>query len=289
MKYVFFGTPEFSAIILRKLIQSGLAPVAVVSNPDRPVGRRQIITPPPVKVVAQEFPEIKIFQPEKIEDSFAQELSGLGADFFVVVAYAKILPKSIVEIPPGATLGVHPSLLPKFRGASPIQSVILAGEEQTGITLYLLDERMDHGKVVAQSAFALSGKETYESLSKKLAEMSGELLVGILPRFAEGVLTPQPQDEKNATYTKKFSTQDAFVSEEDLRDAMSGNAAKAIAIDRKIRALNPEPGVWTQASNLMIGPLSIVGKRVKLLGSELKEGVLVLKKIQIEGCTTIEV
>ncbi|MDP2598520.1 MAG: methionyl-tRNA formyltransferase, partial [Candidatus Liptonbacteria bacterium] len=154
-KYVFFGTPEFAAIVLDKLISAGFPPSAVVCNPDRPVGRKKIITPPATKsqimVRGSRFmDEIKILQPEKLDSGFEHQISNIKPEFGIVAAYAKIIPKNIIELFPKGVIGVHPSLLPKYRGASPIQSAILDGEKEAGVTLYLLDEKMDHGPILEQ-------------------------------------------------------------------------------------------------------------------------------------------
>jgi methionyl-tRNA formyltransferase len=140
MRYVFFGTPRFAEIVLRKLLDAGMPPVALVCNPDRPVGRKKIVTSPPTKTLAtNNRTPIEILQPEKLDEAFMEQLQTLRPDFFVVAAYAKIIPKAVLAIPRLGTLGVHPSLLPKYRGASPIQSVILNGERETGVTIYAMD------------------------------------------------------------------------------------------------------------------------------------------------------
>lgn len=273
MNYIFFGTPEFAEIILRKLIDAGMPPMAVVCNPDRPVGRKKIVTPPPTKIVAEKY-GIKAIQPEKLDENTKNQLANFKPDFFVVAAYAKIIPKDILEISRLGTMGVHPSLLPKYRGSSPIQTAILAGEQETGVTLYLLDKKMDHGPIMSRATYHVAQNDNYGSLLQKLAELGGDLLVKILPKFLAGETRPQPQNEAEATYTKKFATNDAFVGEDDLKEATDGTSPEKTAIiERKIRALNPEPGVWTTKN----------GKRVKLLESEIQNGKLVLKKIQEEG------
>lgn len=273
MKYVFFGTPDFAAIILEKLIKAGWLPTAVVCNPDKPVGRKRIITPPPTKVIALKN-GIKAYQPEKLEipacagrENLKLEIGEI--DFAIVVAYAKIIPKEILGLPRLGTVAVHPSLLPKYRGSSPIQTAILDGEKETGVTLFLADEKVDHGKILAVSRLPLEVKDNYESLSKKLAESGGVLLVEILPKYLKNEITPLTQDESQATYTKKFVTQDGYVDLE--KD-------KPEIIEKKVRALNPEPGVWTlrQAQGRP--------QRMKILEAELMpENKLRLKKIQFEG------
>ncbi|MGC9611021.1 MAG: methionyl-tRNA formyltransferase [Minisyncoccia bacterium] len=262
MKYLFFGTPEFAAIILEKLIGAGFAPAGVICNPDRPVGRKKVITPPPTKVLAQKY-GIPVSQPEKLKDFKIN-----NADFAIVAAYSKIIPKDILESFKLGVIGVHPSLLPKYRGATPIQTAILNGEKETGVTLYLMDEKVDHGAIISASKLPISDSDTYETLEKKLAEAAGDLLVKIIPGFIGKKIESEPQDENRATYTKKFETKDAQV------DLEKDNP---VEIERKVRALNPEPGAWTMKD----------GRRMKILEAELNPptggGKLVLKKIQYEG------
>jgi methionyl-tRNA formyltransferase len=284
MKFVFFGTHGFAAIILEKLIKAGFVPEAVVCNPDKPVGRKKVITAPPVKARIMNYESgirdrIKILQPEKLNPSLFI-IPNSSFDFFIVAAYAKILPKEILEIPRLGTIGVHPSLLPKYRGSSPIQTAILNGNEETGITLYLMDEKMDHGKIISNLKFQISKIDNYETLMRKLAELSADLLIENLPSIEEKIKNAKSQDEPQATYTKKFKTEDAFIAPEDLKIAVNHGGEPAIRIDRKIRALNPEPGTWTIKEN----------KRMKILEAVLtSEGKLKLKKIQFEGKKPIDI
>ncbi|MBI2034006.1 MAG: methionyl-tRNA formyltransferase [Candidatus Liptonbacteria bacterium] len=284
MNYVFFGTPEFAAIVLRKLIEAKIPPSLVITNPDRPFGRKKIITPPPVKqLIANCQLPIEVLQPEDLK-TISPRLSALEAEFFILAAYAKILPKEILQIPRLHVIGVHPSLLPKYRGPTPIQNAILNGEKETGVTLYLLDEKVDHGEIIAAASYKLDGNETYEKLMRKLAELGADLLLETIPEFIAGRLTPEKQDEAVTTYTKKFTSQDGFVKPEILEAALAGeNREQAKLIERKIRALNPEPGVWTYAIALANPEAEKREKRVKLLEAELREDKLILKKIQIEG------
>lgn len=265
MRYLFFGTPEFAAIILEKLITAGMPPALVICNPDRPAGRKKIITPPPAKILAEKN-KIPVWQPETLTNFKSEILNfKLGEiDFAVVAAYAKILPKEIIELPRLSTIGVHPSLLPKYRGSTPIQSVILNDEKETGTTLFLIDEKVDHGAILAVDHLPIIENDTYETLLKKLAELSGNLLVKTLPQYINEKITPQTQNETEATYTKKLATQDAFVN-------LTKDTPESII--RKIHALNPEPGTWTILNE----------KRTKILEAEIIEGKLKLKKIQIEG------
>ncbi|MEK9173565.1 MAG: methionyl-tRNA formyltransferase, partial [Patescibacteria group bacterium] len=219
-QYAFFGSPKFAALILGGLISHGYLPKVVVCNPDRPVGRKKIITPPPVKSLilnhgAWNTPAIKTIQPEKLDSGFKIRDSGFKIDLFIVAAYAKIIPKAILEIPRLGTIGVHPSLLPKYRGASPIQSALLAGEEKTGVTLYLMDEKMDHGPVLAQAEIAIDPNDNYGSLEEKLGNLGAKLLIESLPKIKSGQIKPQDQNHAQASFTKKFKTEDGFINEKD--------------------------------------------------------------------------
>ncbi|MEK7110762.1 MAG: methionyl-tRNA formyltransferase [Patescibacteria group bacterium] len=277
MKYVFFGTPEFAAIVLRRLIQAGLPPIAVVANPDRPVGRKRVLSAPPIKELIRnlKLKNVAILQPEILDDAFRKELQAQKADFFVVAAYAKIIPADVLSLAPQGTIGVHPSLLPELRGASPIQGAILTGAPQTGVTLYRMDERMDHGPILAQERLESYNSVTahYPELLRSLAALGGDMAARLLPEFFVGRAAEIAQDHARATITKKYKTEDAFITPENLLSAESGDTKEAEFIDRKIRALNPEPGVWTNRD----------GKRVKLLGAELKNGALHLTRLQVEG------
>lgn len=293
MKYIFLGTPEFAAIILEKLIKAGLMPEAAICNADKPTGRKQILTPPAVKVAAQKY-GLTVYQPkDKVE--LLEIVKKLQPDLAMVAAFGMIFTKEILDAVPQGFINVHPSLLPRWRGASPIQATILNGDKETGVSLILLDEKVDHGAIIANSKFRIKNSEwNYESLSKKLAELGADLFIETLPKFINGEIIPLLQDESQATYAKKIKTEDAFIEPEDLAAALQGGEPrpdgreKAIEIDRKIRALNPEPGTWTLKD----------GKRMKLLEAELIENkprrpegvgaptytsVLKLKKIQFEG------
>ena len=266
MKYLFFGTPDFAAVILEKLVKAGLPPSFVVCNSDKPVGRKHIITPPSTKLLAIKY-NIPILQPEVLSN-LKFKIQNLKFDVFIIAAYAKIIPKEILELPRLGVIGVHPSLLPKYRGSSPIQSVILNGEQETGVTLFLADEKVDHGAIVSSIKYQVSSNDNYEFLNKKLAELGAELLIETLPKFLKGEIVPLIQDETQASYTKKFIAENGYVNLQ--KDEPN-------AIERKIRALNPEPGVYTFMD------IKFEKKRVKLLEAELVDGKLKLTRIQVEG------
>lgn len=269
MRYIFFGTPKFAAVILEKLIEAKLVPEAVVCNPDEPVGRKKILNAPPVKMLAEKH-GIKVFQPEKLEiRNWKLEIDKLGgADFAIVAAYNKIIPQAIIDTLPAKFIGVHPSLLPKYRGASPIQTAILNGEKETGVDMFLADKEIDHGPVLAGAKCLISEKDNYMSMEQKLANLGAELLIENLPKYLSGKLKAKDQNHSNATFSKKFSTEGGRVDLE--KDSPE-------FIFNKIRALNPDPGVFT------IVKTKSGDKRVKLLEAELKDGKLELLKVQPEG------
>jgi methionyl-tRNA formyltransferase len=275
MKYVFFGTPRFAEIALEGLLNADIIPVALVCNPDRPVGRKKIITPPATKqLITSRNLSTVIMQPEKLDDQFIEQLKELQPDIFVVAAYAKIIPDEVLKIPRLGTLGTHPSLLSKYRGASPIQSVILAGETVTGSSIYQMDAFMDHGAILTQDSIILDSLATnYLTLEKQLAVLSAKLLIKTFPKVLDGTIKPLIQDESEATFTKKFKTQDGFIDPSILEAAIHGNHENAQYILRAIHALNPEPGIWTIQN----------GKRLKLLEATIINGSLKLSKTQREG------
>jgi methionyl-tRNA formyltransferase len=282
LKIVFLGNPEFALPSLEALLKENYQIIGVITAPDKPVGRKQILTPPPVKVLAQKY-GLLVYQP-KDKAELLEIIKNLQPDLAVAAAFGMIFPKEILNIPKYGFINIHPSPLPRYRGPTPIQTAILNGDEETGVSLFLIDEKMDHGPILAQSKIQILESETYQSLHDKLAKSGAELLIKLLPSMEalqltgaldiDSVFNLQPQDESKATYTKKFSTQDAYIEPKDLEKAQSDGGQIAIQIDRKIRALNPEPGVWTIKD----------GKRMKILEAELMpDKILKLKKIQFEG------
>lgn len=271
MKYVFFGTPRFASLVLAELLDE-FPPLAVVANPDRPAGRKKILTPPAVKtLLAEKNPGVELLQPEKISE-IATRLRELNPDFFVVAAYGKIIPQSILDIPRLGTIGVHPSLLPRYRGATPIQSAILSGEDETGTTLYLMDADVDHGPILASAKISVDNMD-YPELEAALASVGAKLLAETMPKMTRGEVGPRVQDESRATFTSKFETKDAFIPWSEIEQAVAGDSLAATQTWQKIRAFNPEPGAWTEKGEL----------RIKLLKAEIKNGALALGEIQRAG------
>jgi methionyl-tRNA formyltransferase len=272
LKYVFFGTPAIAADILERLINGGMPPVAVVANPDAPVGRKAVITPPPVKIVAEKN-NIPVLQPKILDEGFLNELRSFDADIFLVMAYGRILPKALLDIPPKGTVNIHPSLLPKYRGASPIQSAILNGDAETGVTLFLLDEKMDHGPMIASEIEGIRPDDNNLSLSDRLAGIGADMALAALPALMADAVLPIPQDDSEATYCRKFTTSDGFIEPQDLEQAENDGGEIARTLDCKIRALFPEPGCWTMRGD----------KRMKILASRIENSRLVLTCVQFEG------
>lgn len=200
MKLVFMGTPDYAVNTLEALISSGHNVAAVFAQPDKPVGRKHIITPPPVKVCAENH-GITVYQPNTLRDGKAEEiLKEIAPDAIVVVAYGKILPKEILEIPKYGCVNGHASLLPKYRGASPIQWCIVCGETETGVTAMKMDEGMDTGDILKTVKTEIGAEETAEELFDRLSVITAELLVQTLSDLESGNITPIKQDEEKASY-----------------------------------------------------------------------------------------
>jgi methionyl-tRNA formyltransferase len=251
-KIVFFGTPSFSLPTLEALVRSGDEVVAVVTQPDRERGRGRKVLPPPVKEVALRH-GIEIFQPETMKDfAFQAALRNLEPDLFVVVAYGRILPKSVLAIPARGAVNVHASLLPRYRGASPIAWAILRGERETGVTTMLMDEGMDTGPILLQRKIPIEERETAETLHDKLASLGAELLIETLEKMKRGAITPLAQDTSQATYAPPLAKEDGEIDW----------TKEAREIDRKVRAFSPWPGAFTRWKGQLIKVCrGSVGKR----------------------------
>jgi methionyl-tRNA formyltransferase len=240
---VFFGTDEFAAQTLEALANAkGFEVVSVVTQPDRPVGRKQELEKPPVKIVAEKY-NIPVEQPESLKN---YSLPTTNYSLNIVYRYGLIIPQNILNIPTHGTINIHPSLLPKYRGPSPIQTAIMNGDNETAITIMLMDEKMDHGPILAQEKFAINPDDTYQTLSERMTPRVNEILLQTIPSFLSGEIKPQPQDDSVATVTKILSRDDGKID-------WSKSASE---IYNQYRALTPWPGVWTMWE----------GKRLKLLG-----------------------
>ncbi|MSU55376.1 MAG: methionyl-tRNA formyltransferase [Candidatus Taylorbacteria bacterium] len=237
IKFAFLGTPQLSAEILEHLKIQGFLPSIIITNPDRPQGRKMVVTPTPVKMWAIKN-GIQYLQPENLKDSNFIEKLSVDFELFVVVAYGKILSKEILSIPKKGTLNIHYSLLPKYRGASPIESAILNDDRNTGVSILLLDEKMDHGPIVAMERLNLTSQMPEfawplkaSELRSQMNQVAGKLLSEVIPKWMAGEINAIPQNHDEATYTKKFEKEDGLL---DLTADPYKNFLKINAFDDSI-------------------------------------------------------
>lgn len=252
-RIVFFGTPDAAAVSLRALIERAGTEtqiVGVVTQAPKAVGRKQVVTKSPVHVLAEQH-GIPVATPSKLDATFTQWLQELKPDVAVLVVYGKILPEAVLAVPKRGFINVHPSLLPLYRGPSPVVSALRDGAAETGITIMQLDREVDHGPVLAQRSVPVAADATGGSLTDLLAQKGAELLVETLPRFLSGELTPQPQDHARATFTHKLERASGELD-------WSRLAAELALV---VRAYDPWPGTYTCWD----------GKRLKVLAAQVVE------------------
>ena len=248
---VFMGTPDFSVPVLKQLI-AHYHVIGVVTQPDRPAGRGHQVQMSPVKQVALDA-NIPVFQPEKLRRPEAIEtLRQWTPDVYVVAAFGQILPQAVLDIPPHGSVNVHASLLPRWRGAAPIQAVIRAGDAETGITIMRMDAGLDTGPMLRQRAIPIAPDETGQSLHDKLAQLGGDLLIETLPGYLDGSIQPQPQDNALATLAPR-------IQKEEGRIDWTQTAAQ---IERTVRAFTPWPGTFTTWN----------GQQLKILSGHVVKG-----------------
>jgi methionyl-tRNA formyltransferase len=233
IRIVFMGSPEFSVPTLRRIAEHYTV-VGVVTQPDRPAGRGRVLTPPPVKVLALAL-GIEVVQPEKLREPEVQaRLQAWAPDLIVVTAFGQILRKSVLELPPHGCINVHASLLPRWRGAAPIQAAILYGDSHTGATIMRMDPGIDTGPILSQQSMEILPDDTAGTLGERMAEAGADLLIQTLPGYLDGTIQPQVQDETLATYAGMLT------KEEGLLDF----SHPAAILERRVRAFNPWPGVF---------------------------------------------
>lgn len=242
IKTIFFGTHDFAVEILKGLVEDpAIEVVKVITQPDKPVGRKKVMTPPPVKVYAEKQ-EIEVEQPKSLKK---YEIAADIYDLFIVAQYGKLVPKHILDAPKHGTINVHTSLLPKYRGASPVQSAILHGESETGVTIMLMDEGLDTGPMLLQQTTPISPDETAPELNMRLAHIGKDALLQAIALYLNNTIVPEPQDNTLATHCTQLSRDDGRIDWN----------KSAQDIYNQYRAFTPWPGVWTTWNN----------KRVKLL------------------------
>ena len=233
-RVIFAGTPEFALASLRALVDAGITPVAVFTQPDRPAGRGKQLKASPVKEYALEQ-SIDVYQPESLRnDDVVAQIAALDADVMIVVAYGLLLPQEVLDLPRAGCVNVHASLLPRWRGAAPVQAAILAGDEQTGVCLMSITAGLDCGPVFSNTTLQIGGDETAGELHDRLADAGGALLVQDLRRIVDGELEAVSQDEARATYAHKIKTEDARIDWQRPADELA----------RLVRAYNPVPGAF---------------------------------------------
>ena len=235
MRIVFMGTPDFSVPALQALVEAGHQVIAVVTQPDKPKGRGKEVQMTPVKIQAMEY-GIPVYQPAKVrEASFVEVLKGLEADVYVVIAFGQILPKAVLELPKYGCINIHASLLPKYRGAAPIQWCVIDGERETGITTMMMDVGLDTGDMLEKAVIPIEEKETGGSLHDKLSMAGGDLILSTLKKLEEGTLVRTPQTDEGTCYAKMLT--------KSLGDIDWNQGA--VSIERLIRGLNPWPSAYT--------------------------------------------
>lgn len=235
MRIVFMGTPDFSVPALKALVEAGHQVIAVVTQPDKPKGRGKEVQMTPVKIQAMEY-GIPVYQPAKVrEASFVEVLKGLEADVYVVIAFGQILSKAVLELPKYGCINIHASLLPKYRGAAPIQWCVIDGERETGITTMMMDVGLDTGDMLEKAVIPIEEKETGGSLHDKLSMAGGDLILSTLKKLEEGTLVRTPQTDEGTCYAKMLT--------KSLGDIDWNQGA--VSIERLIRGLNPWPSAYT--------------------------------------------
>ncbi|MBX9809377.1 methionyl-tRNA formyltransferase, partial [Candidatus Gracilibacteria bacterium] len=290
MRIGFFGTPSLSASVLQDLIDSsGIDVVFVVTNPDKPIGRSGDLQPTPVKVLATHH-NIPVYTPMSVRNSveFFEILRSYDCDYFVVVAYGKIVPQEILDIPHRMCINVHGSILPAYRGASPIQSALLHGEKETGVTIMQMSIGMDEGDILKIRHIPLDPSETSATLFEKFAKVSGPTLVDTIRELQLGGITPLPQDSTLATYCKKIEKEDGLIDWNQT----------ATDIYHKWQAYTPWPGIYTTYENkrLLLEEVGVLEIKIEegkpgtvlklengMIGVVCSHGVLTLERVKLEG------
>lgn len=293
MKIVFMGTPDFAVGALQAIIEAGHQVAAVVTQPDKPKGRGKEMQMTPVKVCAVEH-GIPVFQPVKIKAAESVEvLRGYGADIFVVAAFGQILSEEILNMPKYGCVNIHASLLPKYRGAAPIQRAIIDGERKTGVTIMQMDKGLDTGDMLFKTEVEIDEKETGDSLHDKLAEAGAKLIVDALPKIEAGEVTPMKQNDEESCYAKMLQKSMGRIDWQQ----------SAVKLDCLIRGLISWPGAFTayHGKNLKIweeevadeknaciqivdaAPGTVVGVEKNAIYVQTGEGVLKILAVQLEG------
>lgn len=265
--FVFFGTPELAIPILEELKSAGMLPSLIVTAPDRPQGRGLALTSPPAKIWAEKN-GISVLQPIKLDSEFHCQLSVVGYELFIVVAYGKILPQEIIDLPKYGTFNIHYSLLPKYRGATPVESAILNGDTETGVVIQKMVFELDAGAVVAEEKVVILENENTPALRTRLNNMAKKMLVETIPKIIAVTATYREQNHAEATFTKKITKEDGLIDP-------TGDPLENY---RKFLALQPWPGIYFFAKRKN-GDLL----RVTIKDCALRNGEFIIKRVLPEG------
>ena len=286
LRVIFMGTPDISADIFEALLQDGYNIISAYTQPDKKVGRKQNLQKSPVKILAEKN-SIPVYAPRKLDEVAIAQLCEQKPDLIVLIAYGKILPPAVLDAPRIGAVNIHPSLLPKFRGPSPIQNALLTGEKITGTTIMLMDAGMDTGAILKQAKIEVTATETYIELEKKLTRLSIETLLEILPKWLAGQIVPQKQDDSMATYCKMIKKEDGQINWND----------SAQIIFNKYRAFSAWPGIFTlwnskrlKLNNINIATINTdshqngeVFEIDNIIYVQTNSGAIKLVEVQLEG------
>lgn len=262
IKIAFFGTPELTVTLLESLKERDLSPALIVTTPDKPKGRRLVLTPPPAKLWAIKN-AIPYLQPEKLDDAFIKKMKTERFDISVVVAYGKILPERLIDAPKHGTINVHYSLLPKYRGATPVESAILSGDTETGVCIQKMQFKLDTGPILAVENVSIPPTITAPDLRDILNQKAAAILPSVIRKYVAGEITPTPQDESLATSCGKIKKEDGLID-------IHGDA---VANDRKFRAYFAWPRTY----------FFVDGMRVIISKANLEDGIFKIEKVIPEG------
>jgi len=298
-RVIFMGSGEFAKPVLKelldfeRLLSAGKIVLAAFTQPDKPVGRKRVMSPTPVKELAFKY-KVPVLEPSSLKSGgWVNKISGLHPDLIVVCDYGLIVPAKILNIPKFGCINIHPSLLPKYRGSTPIQQAILDGEGKTGVTIMLLDEKFDHGPVLVQKTEKIKGDDTFINLRNRLAGIGGRMLIEFLPYYLNGKVSPKGQNHKKAVMTKELKKEDGKI---DWRK-------KADEIERMGRAYMGWPGLWCRFDGKILKVIKLskcegrknckVDKKAKPgtvfltggkeLGVMCGKGQLIIDELQVEG------
>lgn len=290
MRVVFFGTPQFAADVLAFLLRNQITVVGVISRPDKPFGRSRTPVPGPVRLVAEEA-NIPHYQPEKVSaPEFLPTLKSFDADLFVVVAYGEIMNQAVLDVPRQACLNVHASILPKYRGAAPIQRAIINGEKESGITIMHMVRKMDAGDMISQVVMPIGENTTYGMLEAEMRLVGSQAILDVIHAFKAGVVQAVAQNESEVTFAAKIELEDCEINWKNSSES----------IHNLIRGVNPEPGAWcyisidgqkkrlkifeSRASNtISLNPQACIMNPSKKVLVGCGAGALELIEVQLEG------